>query len=150
MYVMSEKYKKSVDNTIAQSRTDLTNGRRRSRGGGYSRPTPASVYDGPFAVSDSSEDESLKVTIAAGLVFAGITKIAVAETEKSITATCVIYIEVTFASTYKTEFKTAEALPDPVSGKYIKGIAEITVTDSKISDITQIWAGNIEVVGRFT
>ena len=147
LYVMSEKYKKSVDNTIAQSRADLTNGRRRSRGGGWSQPRSTS-YDGPFAVT---KKDDTTVTVKEGSVIAGITEIAVPETDKSISGTCVLYLELTYSGRYIAAHKTAAEMPKLVSGKYIKEIAEITVTDSKISAIAQVWeAGDIEVIGRLT
>ena len=146
-YLMSEKTKNGVMNLLAQKSLDITSGRRRSRGGGWSQPR-STVYDGAFAVS--LKDDTT-VTVKEGSVIAGIEEISVPETDKSISGTCVLYLELTYSGGYTAALKTASEMPKLVSGKYIKEIAEITVTDSKISAIAQVWeAGDIEVIGRLT
>ena len=144
---MTEKTKNAVKNVIAQHGLDLTTGRRRGRSGGFSRPS-SSVYDGAFAVS---QKDDTTVTVAAGSVIAGIEEISVAETDKTISATCVLYLELTYDSGYTAELKTAAEMPDLSEDNYTKLLATITVTDAKISAIAQVWeAGNIEVIGRLT
>lgn len=147
LYLMTEKTKNAVKNLIAQHGLDLTAGRRRSRGGGWSQPR-STVYDGPFAVS---QKDDTTVTINAGSVIAGIEDTAVLETDKSISSTCVLYLELTYDGGYTAELKTAAEMPELSEDNYTQQIAAITITESKISAITQIWeSGDIIVLGRLT
>lgn len=144
---MSEKTKNGVINLLAQKSLDITGGRRRSRGGGWSQPRSTS-YDGPFAVT---KKDDTTVTVKEGSVIAGITEIAVPETDKSISGTCVLYLELTYSGRYIAALKTAAEMPRLSANNYTKELAVITVTDSKISAIAQAWeAGDIEVIGRLT
>ncbi len=146
-YLMSEKTKNGVINLLAQKSLDITGGRRRSRGGGWSQPRSTS-YDGPFAVT---KKDDTTVTVKEGSVIAGITEIAVPETDKSISGTCVLYLELTYSGRYIAALKTAAEMPRLSANNYTKELAVITVTDSKISAIAQAWeAGDIEVIGRLT
>jgi len=146
-YLMSEKTKNGVINLLAQKSLDITGGRRRSRGGGWSQPRSTS-YDGPFAVT---KKDDTTVTVKEGSVIAGITEIAVPETDKSISGTCVLYLELTYSGRYIAALKTAAEMPELSEDNYTKLLATITVTDSKISAIAQVWeAGDIEVIGRLT
>ena len=146
-YLMSEKTKNGVINLLAQKSLDITSGRRRSRGGGWSQPR-STVYDGAFAVS--LKDDTT-VTVKEGSVIAGIEDIAVPETDKSISSTCVLYMELTYDRGYTVELKTAAEMPALSEDNYTKQLATITVTDAKISAIAQVWeAGDIEVIGRLT
>jgi len=118
-----------------------------SRGGGPGggAETP---YDGPFAVT---KKDDTTVTVKEGSVIAGITKTAVPETDISISSTCVLYMELTYDGGYTAELKTAAEMPEPSEDNYTQQIAAITVTDSKISAISQIWeSGDIIVLGRLT
>ena len=144
---MTEKTKNAVKNVIAQHVLDLTTGRRRGRSGGFSRPS-SSAYDGAFAVS---QKDDTTVTVAAGSVIAGIEETEIPETDKSISSTCVLYLELTYDGGYTAELKTAAEMPELSEDNYTQQIAAITVTDSKISAITQIWeSGDIVVLGRLT
>ena len=146
-YLMSEKTKNGVINLLAQKSLDITGGRRRSRGGGWSQPR-STVYDGAFAVS--LKDDTT-VTVKEGSVIAGIETTAVPETDKSISSTCILYLELTYDGGYTAELKTAAEMPELSEDNYTQQIAAITVTDSKISAITQIWeSGDIVVLGRLT
>jgi hypothetical protein len=146
-YLMSEKTKNGVINLLAQKSLDITSGRRRSRGGGWSQPR-STVYDGAFAVS--LKDDTT-VTVKEGSVIAGIETTAVPETDKSISSTCILYLELTYDGGYTAELKTAAEMPELSEDNYTQQIAAITVTDSKISAITQIWeSGDIVVLGRLT
>jgi len=146
-YLMSEKTKNGVINLLAQKSLDITGGRRRSRGGGWSQPRSTS-YDGPFAVT---KKDDTTVTVKEGSVIAGITEIAVPETDKSISGTCVLYLELTYSGRYIAALKTAAEMPELSEDNYTKLLATITVTDAKISAIAQVWeAGDIEVIGRLT
>ena len=146
-YLMSEKTKNGVINLLAQKSLDITGGRRRSRGGGWSQPRSTS-YDGPFAVTKKNDTT---VTVKEGSVIAGITEIAVPKTDKSISGTCVLYLELTYDGGYTATLKTAAEMPELSEDNYTKLLATITVTDSKISAIAQVWeAGDIEVIGRLT
>ena len=146
-YLMSEKTKNGVINLLAQKSLDITSGRRRSRGGGWSQPR-STVYDGAFAVS--LKDDTT-VTVKEGSVIAGIETTAVPETDKSISSTCILYLELTYDGGYTAELKTAAEMPELSEDNYTQQIAAITVTDSKISAISQIWeSGDIIVLGRLT
>jgi hypothetical protein len=146
-YLMSEKTKNGVINLLAQKSLDITGGRRRGRSGGFSRPS-SSAYDGAFAVS---QKDDTTVTVAAGSVIAGIETTAVPETDKSISSTCILYLELTYGGRYTVELKTAAEMPALSEDNYTKQLATITVTDAKISAIAQVWeAGDIEVNGRLT
>jgi len=146
-YLMSEKTKNGVINLLAQKSLDITGGRRRSRGGGWSQPRSTS-YDGPFAVTKKNDTT---VTVKEGSVIAGITETTVPETDKSISGTCVLYLELTYSGGYIAALKTAAEMPELSEDNYTQQIAAITVTDSKISAITQIWeSGDIVVLGRLT
>lgn len=107
-------------------------------------------YDGPFAVSDSSEGETLSVTIKAGIVKAGLSSISVSETEKTISASCTVFLKITCDSDYVAEIGTDSTLPAETSTEYYEELAQVEVEDSKIKAITQIWEGNIRVTGRLT
>jgi len=146
-YLMSEKTKNGVINLLAQKSLDITSGRRRSRGGGWSQPR-STVYDGAFAVSLKYDTT---VTVKEGSVIAGIETTAVPETDKSISSTCILYLELTYDGGYTAELKTAAEMPELSEDNYTQQIAAITVTDSKISAISQIWeSGDIIVLGRLT
>ena len=147
LYLMTEKTKNAVKNVIAQHGLDLTAGRRRGRSGGFSRPS-SSVYDGAFAVS---QKDDTTVTVAAGSVIAGIEEIEVAETDKTISGTCVLYLELTYDGSYAAELIVDTEMPALSVDSFAQEIARITFADSKITAITQVWQNDdITVTGRFT
>lgn len=148
LYLMTEKTKNEVKNLIVQHSLNIVGSRRRSRSGGWSRPTPQHVYDGPFAVS---KKDDTTVTVAAGSVIAGITETEVPESDVSVSSTGVLYLELTYDGGYSAELKTAVEMPALSAENYTEMIAEITVEDSKIKSISQMWeAGDIKVIGRLT
>ena len=134
--------------TIGVRRTDNGTFIYRLTGGGGGHGGAADEYTGAFAVS---QKDDTTVTVKEGSVIAGIEETEVPETDKTISATCVLYLELTYDGGYTAELKTDTAMPDLATDKFTKLIATITVADSKISAIEQDWkAGNIEVNGRFT
>jgi hypothetical protein len=57
----------------------------------------------------------------------------------------------TYSGRYIATLKTAAEMPRLSADNYTKELASITVADSKISAIAQVWeAGDIEVIGRLT
>ncbi|OGV36974.1 MAG: hypothetical protein A2020_16365 [Lentisphaerae bacterium GWF2_45_14] len=109
------------------------------------------TYDGPFAVKNTSEGETIQVTVNAGDIIAGTTKVSVPETDIAISSSCVVYIELSYSdSSYSTEIKTASLMPGLSSTVYRTRLADITFQDSRIKSVTQMWQyGDIYVAGRF-
>lgn len=117
---------------------------RRGGGGGGGA---AEEYAGPFAVSKKTDTT---VSILGGNMIHGIDKIAVAAADLAVSASGLVYIELTYpGGTATTEFKTAAEMPTLETGKYQEELASITVEDSKITSVTQKWKNNdIKVIGR--
>ncbi|OGV39632.1 MAG: hypothetical protein A2020_02900 [Lentisphaerae bacterium GWF2_45_14] len=108
-------------------------------------------YSGPFSVKNTSGDEDIQVTVNAGDIIAGTTKVSVPETDIAISSSCVVYIELSYSdSSYSAEIKTASSMPGLSSTVYRTRLADITFQDSRIKSVTQMWQyGDIYVTGRF-
>lgn len=85
------------------------------------------TYAGYYAGSDTSEGETLKVTVAAGKLVIGGTVNDVTETELTVTATAYLYLEVTYDGGYVAEIKQDAAYPVPESGTWKRLLVTATV-----------------------
>ena len=74
-YLMSEKTKNGVINLLAQKSLDITSGRRRSRGGGWSQPKPSVQQPVPAVVTGGTTLDGYTVDFYAN----GFDKAATAE-----------------------------------------------------------------------
>jgi hypothetical protein len=114
------------------------------------------AYDGPFKISKSGSNSVLVegYNTEAGRYFRnylvlGTQRLEVAETELSdIAADCWIYLNVQYSGAYSASIAKAEAMPAQSSGNYYVALGFVKISDSKISEITQVQFGTVEGAGR--
>jgi len=112
-------------------------------------------YEGPFAVARSGDT---RVTVHSynsnegraweSLIYLGLEKKAISETEITIGNSGFIYVQITLSNgSYSYEIKSGD-LPDQENGKLIVPLADIGFESGAISKIIQLQYGNIHFPGR--
>jgi len=108
-----------------------------------------SGYTGPFAVTNTSDDETNELTIAEGFYRHGLNDVGVAKSTVYPDASGYAYIKITYegsAYVFKSDF--ADSVPESLSGTIYVPIAYAQIdTDGNIASITQIQYGDLLTPG---
>lgn len=111
-----------------------------------SEAAAAAGYEGPFAVS---KKDASTVTIAAGFLILGLSKVDFSETDLTITVAGSVYLEVSWSgSAWTVTEKNAATLPTQTDSKYYLPLASVAFADSTVGAITQQQYGFIQGAGR--
>ena len=104
----------------------------------------AETYSGYFAISDSSDDEAVKVAVAYGRCRVNSTDFEVQETEVEITGNGYVYLETAMNDTGEfvpPAVKFSEDYPVNEDGKFKALLGVVNIANEKITEIKQAQYG---------